>query len=257
MTEQKRISSNFGKPNSQSSNDYTFGFTLQDNTTSVNNNLPNLLQTTWNLQGTYNDKDGSGTAIASVNNTVTDAISGRTRNTPSVQISRFVQTISSKGYSTSPSNYVIPAWTGTTLQGTSNAAVISHDLTLLANSDSGNANRLYAINSDIVTTFKIDSGTGGNVGKAINISTFVGSYKYNSTLLPTTNAIVYHDLQAHGKTTSPSGYDVYLPNSGIVLSVSGNMLFYTFTSSSVVNYSVDILVDSTITSFDVNGADRA
>jgi hypothetical protein len=252
MSNTKRISTNFGK----FTNDYTFGFTLQDTTTSVNNNLPNLLQTTYNLQGPFNDKDGSGTLLPT-NNLVTDTISGRTRNTTSVQISRFVQNISAKGYATSSSNYLIPAWTGTTFQGTPGGATVTHDLSLFSNSNMGGSNRLYTIDSNITTMFKIDSGTGVNIGKASNISTFVGSYRYNASLTPTDNTIAYHNLQVLGKTTSPSGYDVFLPNNGLLLSVSGSILGYTFTAAALVNYSADFFVDSTITSFDVNGADRS
>lgn len=254
---QKRISTDFGKPNSQFSNEYTFGFTLQDGTTSVNGDLPNLIQTTCSLQGPFNDKDGSGTTIASVNNLITDTISGRTRNTQSIQMCRYLQNLSSKGYTTSPSNYVIPAWTGTTLQGTTNGAIITHDLTLFPNRNTGGANRLYIIDSDITVMFKTDSGNGANTGKASNISTFVGTYHYNSTLIPTNNTIAYHNFQVLGKTTSPSGFDVYLTNSGIVLSSSGNNLSYTFNSASVVNYSADFFIDSTIKSFDVNGPDTS
>ncbi len=242
----KRIITYYGRP--MTSNGTTFGSTLHDYTLGINESLPNIIQDTYNIIGTYNSKNGESATITAAN-LVTATINNRVRNTTTMQRTRFVQNLSAKGY-VSGGAYSTNAWSGTTLQGVANAAVITHELELLLNSGAG-SNKIYKMDSDIIVVFKIDSGIAGS--KAA-ITTFVGAYQYHSITYPTSGAIVYQHLDVLGKSQAGI-YDLYFPDVNLSLDVTNQNFVYTFTASANVNYSVDIIVDSLIVGYDINGSD--
>jgi hypothetical protein len=252
-TTNKRITSYYGKPDSANSFNATFGSTIEDGIQSVtSSSIHNLLQETINVVGPYNSKDGAGENIAA--NALTSDT--KVRNVVALQRVKFINNESRKGTTdgATPSVYATNAFAAIT------PITIIHDFVLNCGAGTGvGASRLYKVDSDVIVTFKIDSGdnTGDFTGKIGDITTFVGVYRISSVTNPVDNSLVYYKLDVLGKTPS-GGYDMYLSDSGIVLTVNGsNKLQYTFTSASDINHSVDILVDTTITSIDINGADIA